>query len=113
MSSIITLLADSLSAFTDIKKKNVLIEKFKSPATAATAAPATIPSDTSDIDTNPYRVTTLKVVLLFIVFINWFLGAFACAYHISTTPFSTMDFKLIALTIIFGFYGYIVYIMPY
>lgn len=55
----------------------------------------------------------LRDYMLTLIFINWFLGGFACAYYISTTPFSVMDFKLIAISIVFGIYGFVIYKSPY
>lgn len=77
------------------KISNTLIETFE---------------DASASSGQPFK---LRDYLLTIIFINWFLGGCVCAYYVSTTPFSVMDLKLVAISIFFGLYGYVIYKSPY
>lgn len=77
------------------KSLNKLIEKFEDPSTSAGQA------------------FKLRDYLLTIILINWVLGGIVCAYYVSTTEYIVMDYKLIAISIIFGIYGYAVYRSPY
>jgi len=52
-----------------------------------------------------FNLTNLKMIIM----INYIIGGIMVVYEYQTNQFETLDFRIMLISFVFGFYGYMLY----